>query len=105
MELNIYWTEFAEREFENIFNYYSEKASSRVARKLTDEIYNETLKLKSQPEIGQIEELLEKRNQKFRYLVYKKYKIIYWLNRRENRIEIIDVFDTRQNPKKIERSE
>jgi plasmid stabilization system protein ParE len=105
MGLEIYWTEFADSEFENIFNYYSEKAGPRIARKLTNGIYNETLKLKSQPEIGQIEELLQERNQEFRYLVYKSYKIIYWLNHTKNQIEIVDIFDTRQNPQKIERTE
>ena len=39
-----------------------------------------------------------------RYLVYKNYKVIYWINEKENRIEINDVFDTRQNPTKIKRT-
>jgi plasmid stabilization system protein ParE len=104
VELGIYWTEFAVREFENIFEYYSEKASPQVARKLTNGIYNETLKLKSQPEIGQIEELLRERSGEFRYLIYKSYKIIYLLNYQKDRIEILDVFDTRQNPRKIKRT-
>ncbi len=43
------------------------------------------------------------RDQEFRYLLYKNYKIIYWLNIKENRIEINDVFDTLQNPIKIQR--
>jgi len=43
------------------------------------------------------------RNREYRYLVYKNYKIIYWINTAKNRIDIIDVFDTRQNPVKISR--
>lgn len=71
---------------------------------ITDCIYNETLKLKHQPEIGQEEDLLRSRKQKFRYLVFKNYKIIYWINENQGRIEINDVFDTRQYPTKIKRS-
>lgn len=104
MELTIYWTQFAQIELESIYEYYREKAGVRVAKRLIEGIYNETPKLKSQPRIGQAEELLINRKEEFRYLVYKSYKIIYWINIKENRIEINDVFDTRQNPIKIERT-
>ena len=33
----------------------------------------------------------------------QNYKIIYWINEEKNRIEIVDIFDTRQNPLKIKR--
>ncbi|MDP2687335.1 MAG: type II toxin-antitoxin system RelE/ParE family toxin [Aequorivita sp.] len=102
MELKVFWTEFSQQELERIYEYYREKAGTRIAKKLVNEIYNETLKLKGQPEIGQLEELLKSRKEEFRYLVYKNYKIIYWINYKENRIEINDVFDTRQNPVKME---
>ena len=103
MELKIYWTEFSEKELEKIYEYYRDNANSRVAKKIISEIYNKTLKLNKQPKIGQIEELLKTRKQGFRYLVFKNYKIIYWINIKENRIEINDVFDTRQNPIKMSR--
>lgn len=104
MGLEVYWTEFSERELEKIFDYYNRKASYSIAKKLSDGIYNEALKLEQQPEMEQIEELLKNRKQQFRYLVYKSYKIIYWINNSESKIEIIDVFDTRQNPLKIKRT-
>lgn len=104
MGLEVYWTEFSEMQLEEIFNYYLKNASQKIAKKITDGIYNETLKLKYQPEIGQEEDLLKSRKQKFRYLVFKNYKIIYWINKNESRIEINDVFDTRQYPNKIKRS-
>ncbi len=101
MGLRIFWTDFSQRELEKIYEYYLEKAGIRVAKKLVNGIYNETLKLKNQPKIGQIEDLLKHRKQGFRYLVFQNYKIIYWINNKENRIEISDVFDTRQHPIKI----
>jgi len=105
MELKIYWTDFSKKELQNIFEYYKKKASLKVAKGLIIGIAKETLKLKNQPEIGQIEELLINRPDEFRYLVYKNYKVIYWINKNENRIEITDVFDSRQNPIMIERTE
>ena len=51
------------------------------------------------------EELLSDRPQNFRYLVLKNYKIIYWMNQDKNRIDIVNVFNTRQNPVKIENIE
>lgn len=104
MALKIYWTDFAKNELKKIFNFYKDEASIRVASKLTTEIVSEALKLEKQSSIGQIEELLKHRDQSFRYLVYKNYKIIYWTNKNKSRIEIIDIFDTRQNPIKISRS-
>lgn len=104
MELKIYWTEFAKKQLQEIFEYYKEKVSLKVANKLVVGIVQKTINLKTQPEIGALEELLNKRKEKFRFLVYKHYKIIYWINKLENRIEIVDVFDTRQNPIKLKRN-
>ena len=104
MELKIYWTDFAKNELQINFNYLKENASLRVARKETQKIVKETHRLKKQPEIGQIEELLSERKQEFRYLVHQTYKIIYWINKEKNQVEIVDVFDTQQHPIKIQRS-
>ncbi|MFS4482322.1 type II toxin-antitoxin system RelE/ParE family toxin [Hyunsoonleella sp. 2307UL5-6] len=103
MGLKLFWTSFSQTELFKIYEYHKEKAGIRIAKKLVNGIHSETLKLESQPEIGQIEELLKSRPQEFRYLVYKNYKVIYWVNKKESRIEVNDVFDTRQNPIKIER--
>jgi plasmid stabilization system protein ParE len=103
MELKIYWTDFSKNELRKIFSYYEENASLRIATNLVLGIENKTTILKSHPNIGQKEELLKNRKQEFRYLVFKNYKIIYWLNKERNRIEISDVFDTRQNPVKMKK--
>lgn len=104
MGLKIYWTSFSKRELQNIFDYYKEAASVGIARKLIFEITHAVLKLQNQPNIGQREELLIDRKEEFRYLVYKNYKVFYWFNTMKDRIEITDIFDTRQNPIKIERN-
>jgi plasmid stabilization system protein ParE len=72
-----------------------------VAEKLVDGIINTTLTIENQHEIGQIKNSLRTRKQKIRYLVYKNYKIIYWVNYDFKRIEIVTVFDTSQDPSNI----
>ncbi len=101
MELKIYWTDFSKRELRKIFSYYKETASLNVAKNLVLGIENKTTILAKKPFIGQEEELLKDRKQGFRYLVFKSYKIIYWVDGQKNRVEISDVFDTRKNPVKM----
>jgi len=103
MELEVYWTRFAQDKLSDIYDYYEITASSKIARNLVTGIIDQTIKLDKNPNIGQKEELLKNRPEEFRYLVYKNYKIIYWTNTIKNRIDIINVFDTRQNPEKIEK--
>jgi plasmid stabilization system protein ParE len=53
MELTVYWTEFAEDKLEDVFSYYSEKASLRFAQQLVEELINRSLELEINPLIGQ----------------------------------------------------
>jgi len=103
MGLKIYWTDFAKAELNDIFKFYYENVGLKVAKNIITGIISHTLSLSLQPEMGAVELLLDNRKINFRYLVYKNYKIIYWYNKEKNRIDILDVFDTRQNPIKMER--
>jgi toxin ParE1/3/4 len=55
--------------------------------------------LSTQPEAGQLEELLQKLGQNSRYIIEGNYKIIYEYN--EKQIIITDLFHSKQNPSKI----
>ena len=101
MAMTVYWTRFAENKLEEIFDYYSVKASVRTARKLVTTIIDASLELEENPLIGQKEELLADRPQEFRYLICKKYKLIYWIDEARQRVEVANVFDCRQNPVKM----
>ena len=103
MELEVYWTTFAENKLEKIFEYYNSKANINIALKITNGIIDSSIRLQNKPEIGKIEELLIHKKQEFKYLIYTNYKIIYWINLEANRIEIATVFDTRQNPNKLKK--
>lgn len=101
MELEIFWTQFAEDKLQDIFYYYKLKAGIKVAKTITTEIVDKTINLANNPKIGQIEEFLIERSQEFRYLVSTNYKIIYYINLETERVVIANVFDTRQNPEKL----
>lgn len=105
MEIEIKWTKFALGQTREIFNYYSDIAGYETAESIIEGIINAPHKLSGKPELGQIEPILEGRPENFRYLIHKNYKLIYWYNVHKNRIEIIDVFDTRQNPIKLKRNQ
>jgi plasmid stabilization system protein ParE len=103
MELEVYWTQFAEDKLTDIFEYYHFNAGVKVAQNLVNGIIDESLKLRTNPFIGQKEDLLLNRVQEYRYLVFNNYKIIYWIDDINKMIFVSHVFDTRQNPIKIDR--
>lgn len=103
--MRIIWSEFAENQLDEIYEYYKKKVSSKVATELVIEIINEPRKLINAPFIGQKEELLNDREIQYRYLVFKNYKLIYSVDEQNGYIKIADVFDTRQNPPKLKRTE
>ena len=87
MELKIFWTDFAKSELRKNFDYLKKNASNKVAKNENRKIVLETLRLMKLAEIGQIEPRLKNREKEFRYLVHQTYKIIYWINHEEKRIE------------------
>lgn len=102
MELTVFWTVFAKDKLDAIFEYYKLKSkSANVARKFVNSLVDHTIVLEKQPYIGEREELLSDQPQGFRYLVFKSYKIICWINEPKNRIDIAHVFHTTQDPFKI----
>ena len=103
-KFKIIWSEFAEKRLDEIYDYYEQKASSGVARKLINGIIKEPEKLLQVPYAGQEEEILKDRLIKYRYLVFKNYKLIYSVDLENEFIKIADVFDTRQNPIKMKRT-
>jgi plasmid stabilization system protein ParE len=97
--MKILWTNFATGTLLEIYQYYKLKASPTVARKIKSEILITTKQLIKHPYSGQIEFNLEKLKEGHRFLVKGNYKIIY--KEVAEGILITDVFDTRQDPVKI----
>lgn len=101
--MNIIWTAFAAETLKEIFNYYKGIAGKNIAHKIKTNIFNATRQLKRQPDSGQIEISLEHLGEEHRYLLSGHHKIIY--KKVKEGILITDVFDTRQDPVKINNPE
>ena len=101
MGLTVYWTQFAEDKLDDIFEYYKFKAGIKVAQTLINGIVDISFTLEFNAYGGQQEELLSKRIEDFKYLVFKNYKIIYWIDERKQVVYVSNIFDTRQNPLKL----
>ena len=97
--MNILWSDFATEMLMEIYNYYKVNTSIRIAKKIKNELFAATNQLKSHPHSGQIEMNLEQLEEEHRYLIKGNHKIIY--KEIPEGILITDVFDTRQDPLKM----
>ena len=105
MKYTIIWSNFSEKQLDEIFEYYCNEVNKRTAKKIIKQILAEPKILENNPFLGQIENLLIHRKISYRYLVCNNYKIIYSVDENEYLIKIADVFNTLQNPIKINRNE
>lgn len=102
MRFTIIWSSFSEKQIDAIFDFYLTKTKSeRIANKIIKKIIVAPNRLMKNPNIGQQEDTLKNREIEYRYIVESNYKIIYSVHQESNQIRITDVFDTRQDPKKI----
>jgi plasmid stabilization system protein ParE len=101
MEVKVLWSDTSLFQLQEIFEYYSYKASPDVARKIIKGIVEKSILLESNPLIGVKEPLLVDRPFEYRFIVENNYKIIYRFN--DNIARIVSVFDCRQNPQKLYR--
>lgn len=100
--MKILWTDFAAESLKEIFDYYKKETNPGIAAKIRRKVLLSTQQLLRNPESGQKELLLEDLAQDFRYVLSDNYKVIYKIV--EDIILITDVFDTRQNPTKLNRA-
>lgn len=99
--MKILWTDTAKVNVKEIYDYYQEVAGNKVAQSIKSKIIKKPLTLKSYPEIGQEEDNPKVAGKGFRYLVEGDYKIVYKYSPEKKEILIATVFDTRQNPTKM----
>jgi len=97
--MKIIWSDFSSDILVEIFDYYKENASYIVAKKIKTNIFKATKRLIKYPISGQIEETLKYLEEGHRYLAEGNYKIVY--KQVEEGILITDIFDTRQDPIKM----
>ena len=97
--MKVIWSEFASGSLADIYRYHKLIVSENVARKIRSKIFSTTEQLSKHPHSGQIENTLAELKEGHRYLVEGNYKIIY--KEVSEGILITDIFDTRQDPIKI----
>jgi toxin ParE1/3/4 len=97
--MKILWTDFASNTLAEIYKYFKEVAGENVAQKIKSDIFTSTKQLEKHPHSGHLEETLKRLEEGHSYLVKGNYKIVY--KEVKEGILITDVFDTRQDPIKI----
>ena len=100
--MKVQWTKFALNSLHDIYNYYRDNVSEKVAQSIKNSIFYSTKQLEKQPLSGTIESLLLDLDEGHRFIIRGNYKIIYKVYLKK--IYITDVFDTRQNPDKIKQN-
>ena len=99
MTYRVIWTEYASSRLSSIY-YFAALSSETFAEKILDDIDTKVQQLTEFPNSGAKEESLKAFTEEYRYLVSGYCKVIY---RTENAsIVIVNVFDTRQDPSKMQ---
>ena len=90
----------AEKKLDELFSYLIEKWSVKVKNEFIEKLDASIEIIKNKPEIFPE----SKKGKKLRKCVVTKHTTFYYrINLDRKEIEIITVFDTRQNPKKLEK--
>jgi plasmid stabilization system protein ParE len=92
-------TRFARLQLKQIYAWYKIKASERIALKIIDKILDSIEELGNLPGIGSIEPHLSHIPGQYKYIVCGNYKVIFRIE--SNTVFVTDIFDCRQNPRKI----
>lgn len=100
--MRVIFTIPAKQKLKEIYAYYEEAASKRIAESMTNDIVDAIEILIDHPHAGQKEELLADLNRGHPRIVEGNYKIIYRIQ--GDTIYITDIFDSRQNPIKMKRT-
>ena len=92
----VFWSDESKSDLEDIFDFYS-SYSLQYAENLIESLLSRESQLTTYPSSGTYQNF-EVLNQKYRYLVEGKFKIIYHIREEEQLVYVNTVFDTRQSP-------
>lgn len=101
--MKLIWSDFAVNSLRRSFEYYCKHTSVEMAENIKQGIFRSSESLINNPQIGIIEPSLAQLNLGYRFIISGNYKIIY--RPIEEGLLITDVFDSRQSPRKIMRSQ
>jgi len=96
MPKKIVWSPLAATDFEKILSYLNESWNKQVALKFIEEIEILVLKIAEQPK----QYPLANKKLKVRKCVISKHNTLFYRVSKDS-IELLRIFDTRQNPRKL----
>ena len=97
--MDIFWYTLAKRQLKATYFFYAEIAGKDVAKKMVKGIATRTNQLLKHPKSGILEQRLANRPFEYRYIIYRHFKIYYFVA--SESIQITAVFDSRQDPNKV----
>ena len=97
--MKVIWSDWALDRLDEIHSYLEEKANERIADHTVVKVLEGVALLAQYPYGGQVEPWLEHKGLGHRRFVVRNYKVVYRIHR--NEIWITDVFDARQDPRKM----
>jgi plasmid stabilization system protein ParE len=99
--MRIYWEDEASNDLEKIQEFLEIHFGKNFANKVIDKIFTKTELLENFTEMGTIQQSIQDKGLSIRYLVESNYKILYQINASKGLVEILAIFDTRQDPSKM----
>ena len=96
------WSKRAETELAKCAKYCVLTFGKKIAHKFVDSINHHAQLLSNNPHLGATERLLTDRKREYRSIVVHEYfKLIYFHNEKKSIIYIVDLWDTRREPRKL----
>ena len=96
------WSTVAEDRLKKVFDYYFDVAGHKVASKIVAKIIESADSLGTMPFKAPIEKYLPDCKFVYRSLIVSKiFKVVYFINEKEECIVIATIWDCRQNPVKL----
>lgn len=99
--MRVDWKESAVNDVEEVYEKLKINRGKLSADKEIDKIFDQTALLENFPKMGAVQENHNAGGETVRYLVQGNYKILYQINTSKGLVEILAVFDTRQDPSKM----
>jgi plasmid stabilization system protein ParE len=99
--MRVYWKDSAIDDVDEIYEKLKFRRTKSSADREIDKIFDKADLLESFPEMGSVQENHNAEGLKVRYLVEGKHKILYQINSSQGLVEILAVFDTRQDPSRM----
>jgi plasmid stabilization system protein ParE len=95
MVREVVWTKQFQRQVDKTFDYISENLTVQGAIHFVQNIYAQEVKLSKHPETGRLSDTSDR----IRYILIDNHRRIYYCIY-PNRVIVLALFDTRQDPKK-----